>query len=266
MTSLPNLSNQMFLDPNIEQYVAHVRVAHAPCCSFAMRLNELAHRSIFAARINAHDLQPLLLVALLHRALTSYQATVMLGERGMPQEAQVMLRTLLEVTFKIVAIAKYPSVGRAFVLEDENHRRKFLEKLKKLSPELQDRDSLSELESLQSAIGNRKNPEVHASQTWWFAQKAGLSDFYNSAYAVLSEEVHSSARTLERALRLDESDNLLGLNYGFSDDELDLHLLTAAEALILSLRATFSIIDVPTAEEIEIVNNELNILRAGIDG
>lgn len=222
---------------------------------------------LFGASVNANDLQQLLLATLLHRALTSYQASVILAQRGLPQEAQVMLRTLLEVTFKIVAIAKDSAVGRAFVQEDELHRRKFLNKFKLLNPLLQDPATLSVLESLQSAIAQRiKDADVKELKTQWFAKKAGLSDFYNSAYAVLSDSVHANVRTLERALNVDDSGNLLSLNYGFSDNDFDIHLLTAAEALIFCLRAVFSVIDVPTAEEIHAIHEEFNSLHASVTG
>lgn len=248
----------MFLAPEFEKVVAQIRLAHAKSFDFAWRLNELAHEALFGAKVVHGDLQQLLLATLEHRALTSYQSVVLLAERGLPSEAQVVLRTLLEVTFRIVAIAKDKDVGPAYVLEDELHRRKFINKYKLLGEEIRTEVSEAVLNDLQAAIKQKiKAHDIKELKTQWFAQRAGLESFYNSAYAVLSESVHVNSRSLQSALNLDENDNLVGLSYGPDDRDLDDHIYTAAEALLLSLRAIHSVIDTDYASQIEQLQEEL---------
>jgi hypothetical protein len=93
-----------------------------------------------------------------------------------------------------------------------------------------------------------------------YAEAGGLSDLYYSAYTLLSQHVHVNVDTLEDTLDLDAAGNLVSMKYGFSDENLDVHLLLAAEALIITLRATFSVIDVSTADEIHAIHDEFNAL------
>jgi hypothetical protein len=261
MTELPSLSNHMFLDDSIEEYVAHVRASHAPTFDIALRLNELANRSLFCATVSPHNDRQVVLATLLRRILTAYQAVIILVERGLEQEAQVMLRTVLEITFKISAIAKNDGVAENFIKENLIHRRKSIEKYKKLTSETSktvDMVALErEYEKIKAKIHETNAKEV---KTWEYAKLAGLTDFYLSAYSMLSDAVHSSVGTLDGTLDRDSSGSLVGFKYGYSDSNLDDHLFTACECLTISLRAVFSIIEVITAEEIQNIDDELHAL------
>ena len=114
---------------------------------------------------------------------------------------------------------------------------------------------------LQTVSQNIKDQNIQELSTQWFAQKANLQDFYNSAYSVLSDSVHVNVRHLENALNIDSEGELIGLNYGPSDKGVVRNVLTAAEALIISLRAAYSIIQIETAEEIHQHHDEFNILH-----
>ena len=261
MTTPSPLSNRMFLDPALDGVVNHVRRAHAGYFDFAVRLNELAHRAMFDAKVNRQDLQQLLVATLQHRALTSYQATILLAERGLPSETRVVLRTLLEVTFRIVAISKDKEVGRVYVLEDEIHRRKFINKYKMLGEDIRSKASEALLSDLQSTLAQRiKDQDIKELKTFWFARRADMLDFYNTAYAVLSESVHVNVRNLESALHLDEERNIVKLNYGPNDEDFDTHLSTAAEALLIALHAVYSVIDTEFAPQLGQMHKELKSL------
>lgn len=255
------ITDNGFLDSNSSEVVLHVNHVHREVLSYCKRLNNLAHRSLFSAKVSIDDLQQFLLAGLIHKAMTAYQAVILLGERGMPSESQVVLRTLLEATFRIVAIAKDPEVGRAYLLQDETSRRKFLNKLKLLDKSRPAEVVESELDSMLKAVS--QNIEIHKARelkTAWFAEKANLLDFYNSAYAVLSDSVHVNVRHLENAFNSDSKGELIGLNYGYSDKGLIQNTLTAAEALLISIQAAYSIIDVNPVEEIHQSQDEFNTL------
>lgn len=256
------LSKRFFLDPELGRIVAHVQEAHKVHFDFVHRLSELAHEALFDAKVTKTDLQQLLLASLQHKALTSFQAVVLLGERGLPSETRVVLRTLLEVTFRIVAIAKDKNVGRAYVLEDELHRKKFINKYKMLSDEIRNKVTEEVLSDLKSTIEqNIKDKDIKELKTQWFAQRADMMDFYNTAYAVLSDSVHVNVRNLESALQLDESGDIVRLNYGPNDEDLDTHLLTASEALLISLHAVYSVIDTEFDKQLNRFYEELKALR-----
>ena len=258
-----SLSNHMFLDRDIQSTVDHIRQAHERYFLFVERLNELAHRALFSAKVVRSDMRQPLLATLLQRALTAFQATVILPQRGMPSEARVVLRTLLEAMFRIAAIANDENVARAYVEEDERHRLKFINKLKLLPKTLRPQVDEAALESLREALlKSVKDLGTTERKTWWYAHKAELENFYMTIYALLSEHVHINVGTLESALNIDEQEELVSFSYGPSDEEIGNHLLTAAEALLLSMRAAYSVLDVACAKEIEQMQEEFNALHA----
>lgn len=267
MTELPTLGHQMFLSQEIAAYVDHVNRTHAPSLSYAKRLNELAHRALFCMQISRNNLQHVLLATLLQRGLKAFQATVLLLERGLPEEGQVALRTLLEVTFKTVAVAKNKDAADAFVREDEAHRRKFINKYKRLSAGAQDSLARTELDTV--LVGCQARIQENGAKelgTYWFAEKAEMLDFYNSAYAVLSSTVHANIRTLESALDIGEDGEIRRITYGFSDVFIDENLLTASEAMLFTLQAGFSMGDIPESDiaAINAAQAELNTLHQAI--
>ena len=258
-----SLSNHMFLDRDIQSTVDHIRQTHERYFLFVERLNELAHHALFSAKVVRSDMRQLLLATLLQRALTAFQATVILAQRGMPSEVRVVLRTLLEAMFRIAAIANDEDVAHDYVQAHEHHRLNFVKKLKRLPKALRPQVDETALESLRVALAKSVNglPET-ALTTKWFAEKAELENFYNTAYALLSEDVHINVGTLESALNIDEQEELVSFSYGPSDEEIEHHLLTAAEALLLSMRAAFSVLEVACTKEVEQMHEEFVALHA----
>jgi Family of unknown function (DUF5677) len=267
MNDLPVLSQQMFLGSEVSAYVEHVNQTHRTCLSFAKRLNEVAHRSLLNTRLNRTNLQQVLLLALVQRGLKAFQASILLFERGLPEEGQVALRTLLEITFKTVAVAKDKEVAIAFAVEDHAHRRKFINKYALLSTKVQDPQVIQEMAAMlidcKADIGKSGAKELG---TYWFAEKANLLDFYNTAYAALSSTAHANVRTLETALDLNQNGEIRGLTYGFSDEGITDNVYTACESLLFTLHAGFSMGDIPEQEAtaIKAAHVEFTALYAGL--
>ncbi len=198
---MPDLRDKGFLSPAMSEISAQFRHAHTKAFGLAEELNELAHREIFATRITSTNAQHLLIACLLHRALTTFQGVVVLGERGMPAEATTLLRTLLEVMFRLIAIAKDSEVGWAYILEDEVHRKKFINKFKLLSDSVKSALGNPTLDSLLATIKqNIDDNDIRELKTQWFAERAELADFYHSAYSVFSGTVHVNVRDLESCI------------------------------------------------------------------
>lgn len=257
----PNIGNQVFLSPAMPEVIRQFRSAYANLFAFAGQLNEYAHQEMFQTTVNSADGQQLLVASLLHRALTTYQGVILLSERGMPSEARVLLRTLLEVMFRLVAIAKDREVGRAYIAEDDLHRKKFINKFKLLSEERRTAAGNPALDSLLATLKqNIKDNDVRELKTQWFAERAGLVEFYHTAYSVFSGTVHVNVRDLEKALVVDAQGDVTGFNYGPSDESLDATMLTAIESLIFCLRGAFSVLPISSNAKLDSMHKDFAAL------
>lgn len=240
---MPDLSDQVFLSPMMSEVTAQIRNAHKKIFTLVDKINQLTNREILATEILNNDEQHLVVACLLHRALTTYQGVVVLVERGMPSEAKVLLRTQLEVMFQLVAITKDREVGRAYILQDEVHRKKFINKFKLLSDPVKASVGNPVLEDLLATIDQRiHDGDIRKCTTEWFAERAELLDFYHSAYSVFSRTVHAHVRDLETALIVDTQGKVTGFAYGPTDAGLEEIVLTAIESFLFSVQGAFSVL------------------------
>ena len=123
----------MFLGNDISALIAQIRAAYPRHFALAERLNEFMNGQLFAMTVRTNERQKLLLAALLTRLLTALQGTVLVAERGMLSEVKLLLRKVLDVTFRVIAIARDDEAARLYVLSGETQRKKFFSKYRLLS-------------------------------------------------------------------------------------------------------------------------------------
>ncbi len=232
------LDTNGYLDPDIQSWINKHRFDHALLFEVCERLNCLAQKHIFKINIHSEDAQEILVALLFIRALSAYQGSILLIERGMHIEAKILLRTFMELLFRIRAISKDLEVAKAYVLEDEIHRKKFINKFKMLKDSINLSEQNAKLDELKQSIEeNIAANDIKATQTQWYAQKAGLEDYYNTAYSVFSSSVHANIRDIEESLVTDENGKIVSFTHGPNVGNLRHLLLAAGESMILILES-----------------------------
>jgi hypothetical protein len=248
-----------FLDAEMISWIAKHHKDNEALFDLCTRLNQYAQQLLFRLNVHSNNLQEILVSSLFVRALSTYQASLLTCERGMVAETRVLLRTLLEILFRLLAIARSHEIAQAFVLEDERHRRKFIGKYQKLGAEVKEAQCSSSLTELLSAINQKiSEQDIKELKTEWFAHKAGLDDFYNSAYAIFSGSVHANVRDLEEILVTDDQGNVRSLNYGPDVSGLAPLLVTAAESLIFIVIDVGTLFSINTKTDCTLFHKQLN--------
>lgn len=223
-----------FLDGDIKTWIEKHRIDHRKLFDICLEANRVAQTHLYKLNIHSKDVQGILIGLLFIKALSSFQGSILLIERGMLAEGKILLRTLLEVLFRIGAISKSREIAQAYVLEDERHRKKFLNKFKLLSDSIKAAHGNPELDDLLNTLKqNIEEKDIKELQTQWFAKKAELSDYYNSAYSLFSLSVHANVRELEELVIADNEGNIKEILSGPDVTGIPPLLLTAGEALIL---------------------------------
>lgn len=226
-----------FLDSDISIWITKHRADNNALFNLCEDINRYAQPILNKLEINKGDAQELLVVLLYVRALSTYQACIILCERGMVSETRILLRSLIELLFRTSAISKDYNIALAFIQEDEVNRRKFINKFKNLSAELKNHHGNPELDDLLKTINSEiEDKDIKELKTQWFAQKSGLNDYYNTAYSVFSNAVHANVRHLQDYVVTDSDGNIETINYGPNVKGLDLLLLTAGETMLLMLK------------------------------
>lgn len=249
-----------FLGSQMENWIKDCRARHSPYFALADEVNEFCQASMYEFQVHNADLREMLTASLYIRVLSNYQSVIVLCERGMMPEARTILRAMLEAIFNLCAVAKDPLLARDFVLEDQEQRRKFLNKFRMLhGGRLPPTVNAQEIEELERQLKAEGKIEVRNVEEW--AREAGLHPWYLTAYAVLSGSVHSRVRDLERYLVTDEKGNVTEFKWGPSDEELKDHIATAISAILQALYCAAALFNLEKKDDIEKFGQRLRQLH-----
>lgn len=247
---------------------AAVRRTHVKFFARATDINRDCHELLFGADIHNRDWRQLLVSTLFLRALEHYQAAILLLGTSLIAPAKVAVRSALEAVFAARAVADKDEALRAFINDDLLQRRKLIRKAQQ-----HDHTNLEELrESLTDEIIQKLEEKIRESgakllTTEELSKRAGMHDWYTTAYAMLSKATHTHVRELESYLRFDTSGTIRGLEYAPSEDEIPHLLLTAAHCILLGAGAvcrTFEIdFDAKGREHLKFIEAELKAQGAG---
>lgn len=238
MAKTTTMMESGFLSPDIDRWAEKNRNAHFDYYLICEEFNKFCHKIAFEISPHNRHWQELLVSALFLRSLTSYQGFIRLALYGLISESKMVLRCLMEATFTLCALASHDELIFQYVQQDSLFRTKLINKLESASELVKKAVVADELQQLkEELLQETANLEIGKLTVQDLADKAGLRDWYDTAYTLLSQSVHSSARDIERHLQIDSSETVTGLNYGPSDKNVEILLFTAADCMRANLRS-----------------------------
>jgi hypothetical protein len=198
-----SIAERGFLAPAIADFPAMYRDMAKGYFDMAEEFSRIgqgiAMRAMDAAPDNHRD--PIVMATvLLFRTLQSFQAAVILCERGMATEARMVLRSCFENSFCLTALVDdAPKLMAAFE-SDEKHTQKALTKFVAQSEERMQHLDTKTKKALRTAASN-------AEQVWGkvkqlamddIAKKSAFADSYLMYRALSADASHPSHRSLDR--------------------------------------------------------------------
>jgi hypothetical protein len=214
-------------------------------------------------KLDAHnkDKQETLVAALYIRVINTYQAALLLAERGLMSQARILSRSLIEALFSLCAIAKSEQFADEFILEDQRNRLKYVNKYRKLHGGIPPEVSKSEVELLEKQLQKEiKELEIKSKSTEQWSIDAGMHDWYLAVYSVLSDSVHSKVKDLERHLVINGSNEIKEFNWGPDDHDIEKILMTLIQGMLTGLKCTFSLFNLIHEPEITAFEENLSKL------
>jgi len=199
-----NIEEQGFLSPDIATFIDEHRAENRAWFDHAMDLNSIAQKVLMEipsmltrqSLAGAPSEAEYFLAALLFvRGLLSFQATILLIERGMVQDARTLARSCFETVFCFGALRKDPGFLEKFEKHGAYGKRVFADNLRKGKLERDVAEILSQfLDSL--ARFGKKGARLNWQDV---THLAGLDDVYNTYYRGLSgDAAHPSPTALKR--------------------------------------------------------------------
>jgi hypothetical protein len=257
--------NQGFLDPAGE-WIAKCRLDHEPYFHLALKVNEIALSLCPKLDINNENAQHILCASLFARIVELFEASIILVERCIINGSKIIIRSMLNTTFTINAIAKKEGLVWEYIQDDDiNRRYRDLKRIKN-NPHIYQNELDKEGDDLLGRKINdlekkRRNEKPRELTVKYLAEKSGMIDFYNTTYSLFSGTEHSSARDMEQYLEISKTGKLIALKLvpHIKTEDIDLLLLTAIETLTYGIDAVgivFGLNDNRLAD----IKNEMKLL------
>ena len=248
-----------FLGEGIETWIKKFRQENKELFDLCVDINRFTHETLSKLIIHSKDGQKILSSAMFTRIVSQYQSIIILMERGLINEAKIILRTMLDGLFILVAMSKDRKYVNYYINDDIEKRKESLNRFSKnpsgnfddLKKQLPD----TEIEKLLQKIKEEKNARESEGlklkgriNTKQWAKLAELEGLYYRMYSLLNASVHGLSRELEQYADVDATGEIIGMNWGPCIEGIDIALTTAADLLIIALVNIHDLFDIEKSE------------------
>jgi len=223
-----------FISSETDQFEEKIKKAIPAHYNYLLKMNRFSQNIQYKLKIHINDTDELISAILFTRTLSTYQAFILISKRGMVSQTKMLLRCMFEPLFPLIAISKHKDYSKKLIGSEEHERLKAFNKLLRFHRRENPNDPLIEeikqkAKEVKEKIAKKNFKKISVAQA---AEDAGLISWYDTAYSLLSNTVHSSVRSLEEALDLDGEKNLRALKNEPGLDEFDHLYATAIEAML----------------------------------
>jgi hypothetical protein len=252
-------ADAMFLGAMASRVANSMRARYPDLFSLSYDLNEYANIKLLTATAKRNSLQQVVVAAMIPRLLTAFQGAVIVAERGMPAETEVLVRKVIEVIFRIRALERNPSMAERYVKSDDVSRRDTIKRLLELESVERTPEEQQDLQRRHADLAEQVSRErTHAPTTRDYAEQAGLLDYYKTAYTHFSQSAHLNSRDLEAVVQTNQNGDLLSIQYGPSEAGIHATLCTAMEAVVLGLESAFKVLAVDDPVGLRVLSRRIS--------
>ena len=247
------IEEEGFLGIRVRDWIDGIRSKYSDFFELATDVNKVCQKVMLELDVKSRNSRGIIVASLYIRSLNTFQGLYLLAERGMMAQARILARALMEGLFTLCAISKKPELFDVLIKEDKKNRLKFLSKYRAFhGGKLPDTVDQTEIEAIEKELkANVKKESIRRRNTEEWAEDAGLTSWYLTAYAVLSDSVHVKVRDLEDHLRIDERAEIVEFLWGPDDRDVAQILMTGIETMHFALGCTLSFFRVQRDKEIK---------------
>jgi hypothetical protein len=233
-----NFEAQGYLSESLDYHRNGLRKKYQNFFEIALEANTQAHSLRKKCQIPNDDGRRLLSGALFARALNLYAGAVRMAELGMTHEAEVLLRSLVEVTIYLVStkedidfVAKYEGHG---LIENRKHLNAIKADLKlgETYPgftEAKCDQGIQNIDAELKSIGISQQLKVATLATTY-----KMSGTYNTVYRMTSKATHCSSESIRSFFRFDKMGNIVALYLGPFEDDIPAVLQSGTACILFA--------------------------------
>lgn len=264
MKVMNTIDSNGFLSPEIQRYLDVCHTIYARWFELVHAVNHLGQSLLGEVKIDSTDQQQSIAALLYSRVLGHAQGAVLLIERCMPTQGEVLCRASLEALFGFIAVAEKADTAELLVKADRYDQSSLLKAVLRRSESLNAHSQQQTTALLQEIKEDLERNPSSALNARDLAERAGQIALYDSLYKVLSLSVHSNLRDLEQQLSLDDDGIPTLIGWGPKLDGLDDLLLIVTQILLLAVSTMCRLFRLEHQEEIQLLDKQYTTLVASV--
>ena len=176
------------------------------------------------------------IICTIYDCYMTYSAEILLLERGLVSDYNVLLRTFYEKKFKLFAVVKNKRNYNKLVDEYEYYSTSFAKQIKDNQNNMFD-DLVDKIDYDEYDFDNYENKKM-STESW--ANNGSLKKEYERQYSVLSQDTHYGIGSLSKKLKTDPNDKVLYLTYSYENFTSD--LVIASMEMVICIDNFFNFI------------------------
>ncbi len=208
-----------FLGGYFSNRYKHIRSKYKDFYKLYENLNHFCHEVLKKLELHRNNKQEIIVCILFIKVLTIFQGIYLLTRKGMVNEAQILLRSMLEAMFIISAISKDNDFIERYVLSEESERNRLYKKIDG-NPEWKAivTENIDELIAEQERLIKERNIKTLTIKE--IAKRSGLYELHYPVYSILSKNVHATPDNITEYFTLDKDGDIEKLLYGPTDKDI----------------------------------------------
>jgi hypothetical protein len=257
------IADDGFLSDQALELSKTIKKEHRQLFFYLDDVNKQAHRYRGFFKIKRRDLKKLFAAALFHRALTAYQALILMTQKGFGSEARATCRNILEAKFKLAFLFVEPEAPVLLIAAGEKKRADRLRNMKDgqlpVPEELKNQDWDAIIAKAEEHLKDEKGIKRKLPKMSDIAKRCGLQRDYFGYYSYFSEATHAGHIELQEYLKFNARGTAVEtLLYGPADgDWVELVALEGAGFLIDCMEISARVLEIRDKREFGLLFNPI---------
>jgi hypothetical protein len=241
-----------FLSAEIVNYEKRTQRSYPALLKYYEDINRFGQDTIFKIKIERSLLYQWCLAALFLRALSNFQAIYILSIKGMTSEARILLRTLTEIQYIVIAIQRNHDIAKDYLGQEAIESKRLFKNVKKWPEQLPEsikvQEIIDKLDELNKEIHTHKIRKYTISN---WAESANMLPNYETYYGLLCLSSHANIADVRKHFVLDESGILSTFKWGPDVESVPETMLSTLQTMLQIIESIGKSFEVDISETMQ---------------
>ena len=224
------LQKDEFIDLIVNDCVKDFRGKYLKEYTLINKFVKLFRMCEYEIKMNGSTTQDLYLLSAVTQLNELFQSSIILLERGLKDSAYIIIRSILELIFRIVEVIRNKDFINTMSLKQQYENKKILNDIKEnnLFDMVSEKDVFNYIEKFNKEINGEKEPKFTLKE---LAKKNGFNKEY-ILYRLQCDYTHQTNFVIESKIKITESGFIIDGNFKLNDFKMSIAWLISITSIV----------------------------------